>query len=209
MAATYWKFLSSGSVGPFTGYSWPAGEWVSADTPDPCQAGFHACRRNDLPYWLADELWEVELAPPVRPARHKVVAGRARLAARVEAWTPDTARELADACVSRTVRHAVAELAGSGLDDAAHRLADADEAERDAVARECAERAAARGARSAIELCGYVSDVIEAAGFYPVASVAYIAARAAHKRSSADSADPYTAEREWQALWLAGRLSLG
>lgn len=204
----YWKFLRPGAVSPFAGYIWPVGEWVTADASDICRAGFHACRLADLPYWLADEMWEVELGFPVQKSRHKITARSARLISRVVGWTPDRSSELAVACVGRTVEHTVAELLECGLDDAASRMADAEEQQWDRVARECAELASARGAWQAVKLCCYVSDAIEAVASYPVASVAYIAARAAHQRSSAESDDPYAAERAWQATWLAENLRL-
>jgi len=57
-----YKFLRSGRIGPFSGYRWPEpGAWVDASGTDPCRRGVHACRTADLPWWLADELWEIEL----------------------------------------------------------------------------------------------------------------------------------------------------
>ncbi len=127
----YWKFLRAGAVSPFTGFAWPTtdGAWVqaagAADAAGAefCQTGIHACRRADLPYWLTDELWSIELAEPVLHDVHKVVATRARLLGRVESWTPETGRELAQACVARTARHAADELREAGLSEEADRLA--------------------------------------------------------------------------------------
>ncbi|GAA4626505.1 hypothetical protein GCM10023196_035020 [Actinoallomurus vinaceus] len=205
---TYFKFLRPGAVSPFTRYVWPVGEWVSVDATDLCRSGFHACALAHLPYWLGEELWEVELAAPVEESRHKVVARRARLLSRVEAWTPAAARDLGAACVARTIGHAVAELAEAGLREIARRLRDAEDAEIAVAAAHCAEQASAKGAWQAVTLCGYVSDAIEALEAYPVASTAYIAARAADQRTTAESDDPYAAERAWQAGWLATRLRL-
>ena len=40
-----YKFLRPGAVGPFSGFVWPAGEWVTAgDAPAPCRTGIHACQ---------------------------------------------------------------------------------------------------------------------------------------------------------------------
>jgi hypothetical protein len=206
---TYFKFLRPGALSPFTRYAWPVGEWVSADAAELCRVGFHACALAHLPYWLGDELWEVELAAPIEESRHKVMARRARLLSPVEAWTPEASRDLAVACVARTVGHAVAELADAGLDELARRLRDADGTEVAAAAGHCAEEASAKAAWQAVTLCGYVSDAIEALEAYPVASTAYIAARAAGQRTSAESDDPYAAERDWQAGWLATSLRLG
>ena len=43
---------------------------------------------------------------------------------------------------------------------------------------------------------------------YPVATVAYIAAKAADQRSFPLGVDLYAAERAWQAAWLRDRLHL-
>lgn len=209
----YWKFLRADRKSPFTGYFWEPKEWSAPAKPRPCHAGVHACRIADLPYWLSDELWQVELAPPVMEAHQKVIAARARLVAPVVDWTPDTARELAVACAVRTAGHAAGELRDHGLYDEAERLTHVAERSTPADWREtterCAEIASIRGARQAMKLCGYVLDAIEALDEYPVASVAYIAARAANQRSSTDLIDPYADERIWQEHWLVDRLQLG
>lgn len=135
----YWKFLRAGSVSPFTGYPWPPpGTWTApaaaeagtdaseagTEAAGGCASGFHACRLDDLPYWLMDdELWEVELAGPVTTLERKAVAARARLVRRVRAWHPGTAWLFAVDCVARTVGHAVVELRACGQDQSADRLA--------------------------------------------------------------------------------------
>jgi hypothetical protein len=211
----YWKFLRAG-LGPFTAFQWvgTAGRWVEADGRDPCARGVHACRAEDLPYWLTDELWEVELAEPV-PAEHKVVARQARLIGRVTAWTPAAGRALALACLQRTVHHAVAELRTARLDDEAERLAAAaaagggetSRARLVGVADDCAASAGRRGRRQAAALSLLVVDAVDYLGDTPPATLAYIAARAAHRRSGLDD-DAYEGERRWQAAWLVERLGL-
>ena len=207
----YWKFLLAGAVSPFTGYVWAPGQWATASGSHECQAGFHACRVGDLPYWLNAELWQFELATPVVPAPHKVVSARARPVAKVREWDSEAARELALACARRTAKHAVDELADGGLGEEARQLAAMTSAAPPGAWTETAERCAAaadaRGARQASKLCGYVLDAVEVLDVYPVAFSAYIAARAANQRSSAKP-DPYLAERAWQADWLARRLGL-
>lgn len=209
---TYWKFLRAGGVSPFAGHVWEPGQWVTATGADACQAGVHACRAADLPYWLNVELWRFELAEPVSLAEHKIVSARARAVARVPEWDAEAAAELALACAARTAGHAAGELTDGHLDDEARRLAEVTSAAPPAVwikvAQDCAEAANARGARQAIKLCEYVLDAVDALQRYPVASTAYIAARAANQRSSAEEADPYRAERAWQADWLVRRLGL-
>lgn len=208
----YWKFLLAGAVSPFTGYAWQPGQWASAGESHECQAGFHACRAGDLPYWLNAELWEFELAAPVVQATSKVVSSRARAVAKVTEWDAETADELALACARRTAKHAADELSAAHLGGEAAQLADvmtsAAPGDWLEVAEGCGAAASARGARQAAKLCGYVQDAIQAVEVYPVASSAYIAARTANQRSSASGHDPYLAERAWQAAWLVRRLRL-
>ncbi|HEV2371965.1 MAG TPA: hypothetical protein VGS19_07345 [Streptosporangiaceae bacterium] len=209
---TYWKFLRSGRVSPFSGFAWEPGTWYTAGAAQWCEAGFHACRAADLPYWLNDELWQVELSEPVLAAPHKVVAARARVLRQVGHWTPGTARELALECARRSAVHAVAELAEAGLGAGAEALRAAAQGPEPQlwaqVAHENAIEARARGARQAALLCDYVGDAVLYMADFPAATIAYIAARAASQRSSADTGDPYTAERKWQADWLVRTLGL-
>jgi hypothetical protein len=97
-----YKFLRAGAVGPFSGFRWEPGTWVEAEGLEECRTGIHACRADDLPVWLDAELWEVELAGRIIEAERKVVAERARLTRRVEAWTPACAREFGRFCSRRT-----------------------------------------------------------------------------------------------------------
>lgn len=115
-----YKFLSSGAVGPFSGFRWPtpvggaAGAWVEATPAD----GVHACRPADLPYWIDEELWIAELSGDVRVTHHQVVASRGRLLAKVEAWH-ELARAFAIDC-SATLRARVeSTLANGGAADVA------------------------------------------------------------------------------------------
>jgi hypothetical protein len=97
-----YKFLAAGATGRFTGFRWEAGRWIEAEAADPCRAGIHACRVRDLPIWLDDELWEIELAGEVIAGERKVVATRGRVTRRIEQWAPETAREFGRFCARRT-----------------------------------------------------------------------------------------------------------
>ena len=103
------KFLRAGRVGPFSRFQWPdAGVWVrpTADA-SPCRRGIHACRIQDLPWWLDDQLWKVELDGEVAVGRHKLLATAGRLVSRVDAWTPTLAEAFGVACAWRARDHAV------------------------------------------------------------------------------------------------------
>ncbi len=97
-----YKFLTPGGIGRFTGYRWTADTWIEAEAADSCRAGIHACRVRDLPIWLAEELWEIELGGNVVDGDRKVVATRGRLTRRIERWTPELAREFGRYCALRT-----------------------------------------------------------------------------------------------------------
>jgi hypothetical protein len=186
-----YKFLREGAVAPFSRTAWPVpaggdpGAWVrAAGALELCGNGIHACRPEDLPLWLFDELWEVELEPPVRVAPTHVVAAAGRLRTRVEGWGTETAAELATACAKRVARRA------------------------DAVSRESgpgplAERAAAYAADAATWGADLAAKPEIASA--DAACVAFIAAEAARDLEGEHAA---AAERGWQAEWLAVRLGL-
>jgi hypothetical protein len=81
----------------------------------PCRSGIHACRVADLPLWLARELYEVELAGEIVEERTKVVASRARLVRRVDAWDDALRAAYTRDCADRAhalVREGGAKVAG-------------------------------------------------------------------------------------------------
>ena len=96
-----YKFLRAGSVGPFTGFRWKPGRRVETDDAFVCERGVHACRVDDLPFWVNDELWEIELGGEVVESDFKVVAPRGMLVRRVEAWTAAAAQAFGDAAATR------------------------------------------------------------------------------------------------------------
>jgi hypothetical protein len=100
-----YKFLTGEGEGVFSGFAWPlpnggAGPWVESEV-EPCRAGIHACRVEDLPYWVAAALYELELDGTVEELAVKVVAPRGRLLRRVGGWDPGTQEEYAEMCLAR------------------------------------------------------------------------------------------------------------
>jgi hypothetical protein len=104
------KFLRAGAVGLITKEAWPLpgveaerGGW--RELPDgplvPCRRGLHACRVDQLAYWLSAELWQVELGEEWIETRHSLVARRLRLVRRVEAWQGAAGQAFAEACAVR------------------------------------------------------------------------------------------------------------
>jgi hypothetical protein len=150
-----YKFLRPGRVAPFSEVVWPEGGWVEAQGPlEPCRTGVHACRPQHLAYWLAEELWAVELAGESLETDLQVVARRCRLLERVAAWDEAARAEFATECVRRTAGYAAAELREEGpdaaalagyADDAAAYAAEGDTAGAAFVAAHAAELHAPRG----------------------------------------------------------------
>jgi hypothetical protein len=135
-----YKCLRPGRIGPFSGYSWPIGEWVEADGALLCMQGVHACRTTDLPFWLTQELWEIELAGQVRQESRKLIADCGRLVQRLEDWNGDSAMSFAKDCAARAK-------------DRAER-ATGDDA---ALLKELAGDAAANAAKGEAALVGYIA----------------------------------------------------
>jgi hypothetical protein len=197
-----YKFLRTGRLGPFSGVRWPEpGVWIRATELAPCRSGVHACRTRDLPWWLGEELWVVQLQGNLRFEEHKIVAPAGRLRSQVEQWTADCAEQYAHACAWRARDRAVEALAR-----ASHRRA-ADEVARCAtlddllvLARGLAETVP--DSRISLTIAGD-GAVRALTGAAPTS--AYIAAHAALRVGGPAA---YEAERAWQARWLTERLGL-
>ena len=198
-----YKFLRAGRIGPFSAFQWPEpGERVYAERDlAACKRGVHACRPSDLPWWLADELWEVELDGPVQVDEHKIIAPSGRLRSQIEEWTPACAQQYAHACAWRAHERAIQALARAGQRQAARELADCATLDHVQVAsRRLAEDIPET--RISVRIAG--DGAMVALTGAPAAS-AYIAAHAAKRL---DGADGYAAERAWQSHWLAERLGI-
>jgi hypothetical protein len=203
-----YKFLCAGGVGPFSRFAWPQpsgeapGPWVGAPVSTVlCRTAVHGCRLQDLPWWLHDELWEAEFDGKPTAGRHKIMAPRARLLRRSQAWDAACAQRFADACARRARDHAATALDRADAPAAAAALRD-----RTAIADI---RHAARAieppepARIAVTMAGDAAR--RALGGAAVVS-AYIAAHAA---ASVEGEDGMAAERLWQSEWLRAELRLG
>jgi hypothetical protein len=156
-----YKFLRPGAVGPFSGLAWPVprasapGGWVRADTQSPslCRAAVHACTVEHLPFWMAEELWAIELSQPAAERRSKIVAPAGRLLERVEAWDEQAALDFMAATVERV--RALDASSGTSYMTEATIFCEGDTAREDVfgnaalstmIAVECAERAGGHAA---------------------------------------------------------------
>jgi hypothetical protein len=222
MAERFFKFLRRGAIGPFSGMRWEPGPWVRVDGPlEPCVRGVHVCRAADLPYWLDDELWEVEVAGDRIDGAAKVVVERARLGAPIEGWPRPAGIEFARDCLALVHRLATRELELAN-DRAADPLAAArDPTEAARLARELADEDLPARRESAMRLLRLLADAADyaptdendgaAAGARSVAYIAaYAADRATVDRSERPPPGMSAFERECarQSLRLAGALGL-
>jgi hypothetical protein len=218
LAERLFKFLAEGAVSRFSGFVWPAlGEWVSVDGPlGLCVSGFHVCRIRDLPYWLDDELWEVEVGGDWLDDLEQLVVRRARLVSRVEAWPDPFASELAAGCLRELRRLAARELELSNDPDAAELSAVDNDLEAARAARRLAERDRAARTAVAIRLLVLLADAGDIAAD-PSAGrsmagryIAYIAAHAADHATPEHRLPPgatgFSEERRRQADELARAL---
>jgi len=106
-----YKFLAEGGVGPYSGQAWKLpkndkpGAWMPRLRGEliACERGYHLCREQDLPEWLAPELYEAEYEGDLVETENKVVVRKARLLRRVEAWNERTALLFAADCAAHVL----------------------------------------------------------------------------------------------------------
>jgi hypothetical protein len=215
----WFKFLAAGGVGPFSGYRWPAlrasdapGEWTTADAPlDPCRGGLHLCRQADLPFWVQEELYLVEVEGDVVEHESFVLARRARLTLRVAAWGREMAYGFSCDCAWRVRDHTADTLRRIG------RNGDAD------VLLGCVTMDDLRGAAGRLgngdgthvgRLVGYTGDAATYAASgetgsgwaAAAATTAFIAAAAAGFAAGTGPGQAAAVERNEQAVWIAERV---
>lgn len=124
-----YKFLEGGRS-PFTGWRWELPRAGSEPSPlrvsgplGLCDNGVHACAPGHLPLWMSDELWRIELGGDVIRTEVALVASRARLLDRVEAWDPAARDAFAHYCAGRARRLVDQEAAVAPVAAAVHSAA--------------------------------------------------------------------------------------
>jgi hypothetical protein len=214
-----YKFLDRQGRTAIQAVQWPLpegerpGPWVEAAAARPCREGIHACRPQDLAYWIHHELWEIELDGEVVEAERKIVARRGRLVRRFDEWADGVLREFDDWCAWRARDYAVTVLDQTGHHQWAQRLREAGSLEDLA---EVGHRAATAldddsGPGSAAGLAGDVglvapTDLVAAPPFIAACAAGHAATHESGTRHEFDRA--YAGERAVQSDWVAGRLGL-
>lgn len=235
-----YKFLANGGTGRFSGFEWPApvdgepGAWVSAEgSIAVCVSGVHACRVADLPDWIDDELWTIELSGEIREESSMVVGERGRLLQRVDGWDEQAAADFADACAWRARDAAARALRRDGALAQAEQLESTD----DLVDMQIVAALASRTpAPTSAVVAGYAADAVALAhGQRPdtwdlavalaepapaqtpaatAANLGFVVAHVAAVDAAAEAGDEsvyatgFARERAWQLHWLKERLGL-
>ena len=211
---TGYLFLGSGAVGLFDGRRWPTpdggpADWVTGRVDSP--NAIRAYRLGDLPYWLDDELWVVEVDGDIRRDPRLTRASRGRLCHWIDAWDAGAARAMALACAERAKDAAINVLRRVGIDADASALAACTAPE---ITEQTARRIADALSGPVADTAAYVADALFYARGSPApgaaaAVSAYISARAVGCADpSGNYADAFAAERAWQATWLRDRAGL-
>ncbi len=173
-------------------------------------SGVHACRVEDLAYWMHVQLWEVELGGQIVKGDHLVAASRGRLVRRLDHWEVVSAA-FGEWVVWRTRDQAAGQLVGVGVGAARRRLgACEDLASLQTAAGELRDDSSiGPGGRRALDwLLDNLGDLPN-----PVAAGHTSARAAADLTATRDPRDPahvraFDAERRAQSAWLAAQLRL-
>jgi hypothetical protein len=197
-----YKFLAAGSIGRFSGFRWKPGEWVEATRPGEGW-GVHACRPQDLSWWIDAELWRVELDGPLRERATQIEARRGRLVDRIQGWNENARAAFGLNCVFQA-----RDVSASALRTLGH----AEIADRLGTARTLPQLLeVARSLQAppgfAGEMFGYAHD---AAAAYTARSNAAEASFMASVATAAARGDPsgFDEERRRESRWIADRLGI-
>jgi hypothetical protein len=210
-----YKFLDGHGCAYFSGFAWPLpvgdapGAWVETAAARPSYEGVHACRGDQLAFWLTPDLWEIELDGDVVEATHKIVARRGRLVRHVEEW-PAVGRAHAERCGWRARALAVDALRCTGAEAVADRLEGFGSLAEQARA---AELVAGGDPDDAVtRLVALVGDSGRAGVNGSIVGAPFVSACAAAVVAEllgdpAGSQAAFHAERREQSAWLAGALA--
>jgi len=93
MKEMLFKCLEKGRRGPFSAFQWPLRKWVKVEGElKVCQNGIHLCTKDNLIYWLNEEIWETEARGERIESENKIIVREARLRRKLKTWNEKTAR---------------------------------------------------------------------------------------------------------------------
>jgi hypothetical protein len=197
-----YKFLRTGAIGPFSGIQWKRGEWIEAVRSREGW-GIHACRLEDLSWWINAELWRVELEGRVYERATQIEADRGRLLNRIADWNEKARAAFGLACVFQTRDVSVSALRTLGHNQVAERLAAA------RTLPQLLEIASSTQAPPGFagEMFGYAHD---AAGAYTIRANPAEASFMASVATAAARGHPsgFDEERRRESRWIAEHLGL-
>jgi hypothetical protein len=93
-----------------------------------CVNGVHACSVAQLPQWLGDQIWMIELGGEVVDAGPALVASRGRLLGPLDAWDRTARGAFSLACARRAARFAECAVTGGEVLELIDQLAAAGDA---------------------------------------------------------------------------------
>lgn len=181
-----YKFLAGDRMSPFARVRWPeaGGGWVVASAAvGTCRRAVHACRVQDLAYWLGERLWRVELAGQVADSPSKIAAERGRLLDQVDGW-PEASEAFVQDCAAR-----LEQLRKKAKEQRDYRAVRSLDAYVDEIKEDSDPASVSYTSAHAAGIVGWTPDEAQAAR-----------ARGEHS--------PFDSERRRQSRWLAALLGL-
>ena len=100
----YYKFMSLGCVGPYSGAKLTPGEWLPPVEGDLviCRNGYHFCKAENFAEWIRDELYSVEVRGEIIEGDDKLCAREIKMT-RIEKWNDKTMCLFAADCAERAL----------------------------------------------------------------------------------------------------------
>jgi len=176
--------------------TWKKGVWKhKLELPlNPCEHGYHLCRKKDIMKWLDEEIWIAEGRGHKIICDNKVVFQQARIIKKLDTWNDITARLFACDCAEHVLKNYEKEFPGD------HRVRDCIEVARKYAFGKATEEellAVRSAAESAVWSATWSAawSAAESAVWSAAESAAWSAVRSAELAAG-------SAEKEWQIKQL-------
>jgi hypothetical protein len=195
--------------------TWTPGDWMPEvrGNLEPCANGYHVVTLEQLPDWLGERIFEVEVGKEILPDDDKSVTRTCRLTRECAGWNERTARLFACDCAEHVLSLYEAKYPDDDRPrkaiEVARRYAEGTATREELAAAGAAAWAAARAAAGAAAWAA-VRAAAEAAARAAAGAAAWAAAWAASLAASRDAAeaarDAAEAARAAEQQWQAARL---